>query len=485
MRLAIKIAAAFAAAAFLCLTAAAGEAPPGLPGERAGRLHDEAIRLLQDKKYEDSIRKYALVLKEDPEDSTALYNVACACSLMGKKDKAVAFLEKSVYAGFLDFDHIQRDSDLDPIRGEPGYKALVSRREELSASARRLHEEKLMRRYGARYSFVKDEAYGILLVTNVGEEDASNLLSVMREYSQALWKEFFRDKPAHTITVLVPRSWDDYQKEFSGSRLAAGFYNHGSRTLTVNLATGLGTMTHEWTHALHHADMDGLKQSHPIWIVEGFATLMESSRISEEGKAIGLNNGRLRELQSALKDRPERYLPWNKLMAQDTDAFRNMATIGMAYAVTRYVFLYMQEKGVLGSFYSAYRERYAEDPTGKKFVEEVLGKKIAEIEAEWKAWVLGLRFGFQIPRPPVRLGVELVMTGETGGVKIAAVSAGSCAEKAGVRPGDVILFIDGEEINGASALTLSLMRRKPGDRVVLKIRRGEADIEVEVILDPR
>ena len=49
--------------------------------------------------YEKAIEAYGEILKEDPEDTSALYNTACAYALLKEKEKAVEFLLKAVEAG--------------------------------------------------------------------------------------------------------------------------------------------------------------------------------------------------------------------------------------------------------------------------------------------------------------------------------------------------------------------------------------------------
>ena len=61
----------------------------------------------------------------NPEDELTHYNLACACSLAGKPEKALEALEKSVEAGFNDPDHMENDEDLDPIRKLDGYKRIL------------------------------------------------------------------------------------------------------------------------------------------------------------------------------------------------------------------------------------------------------------------------------------------------------------------------------------------------------------------------
>jgi hypothetical protein len=56
--------------------------------------------------------------------------------------------------------------------------------------------------------------------------------------------------------------------------------------------TGSGTIAHEFTHALHFADMEALGQTHPIWEREGLGSLYEEPEPREDG-LFGLVNWRL------------------------------------------------------------------------------------------------------------------------------------------------------------------------------------------------
>lgn len=58
--------------------------------------------------------------------ANAYYNLACLKSLDGKKAEAVEWLGKAVRGGFNKREWIRRDKDLDGIRDEAGYKALLA-----------------------------------------------------------------------------------------------------------------------------------------------------------------------------------------------------------------------------------------------------------------------------------------------------------------------------------------------------------------------
>ena len=64
-------------------------------------------------------------LAMEPDDSSVLYNVSCGYSLLGETDKAISCLEKAVRQGFGHEEWIQNDPDLDSLRGQPRFRALL------------------------------------------------------------------------------------------------------------------------------------------------------------------------------------------------------------------------------------------------------------------------------------------------------------------------------------------------------------------------
>jgi hypothetical protein len=71
------------------------------------------------------------------------------------------------------------------------------------------------------------------------------------------------------------------------------------------------------------------------------------------------------------------------------------------------------------------------------------------------------------------------------GVLLEAVLEGSPADKAGIRGGDVLLEFGGERITVLEEFEAALRRHRPGDRVKVKVRRGEEVLEAEVTLARR
>jgi len=64
------------------------------------------------------------------------------------------------------------------------------------------------------------------------------------------------------------------------------------------------------------------------------------------------------------------------------------------------------------------------------------------------------------------------------------VTPGGPAEKAGIRPGDVILAIDGRPVTQPDELIVAIRAHAPGDVVTLTLRDGEdGERTVRMVLD--
>jgi adenylate cyclase len=61
----------------------------------------------------------------DPEDSAVLYNVGCVYALAGSGEEALDHLDKAIQNGFGHRDWLENDSDLDSIRDQPRFQALL------------------------------------------------------------------------------------------------------------------------------------------------------------------------------------------------------------------------------------------------------------------------------------------------------------------------------------------------------------------------
>ena len=67
-----------------------------------------------------------------PTESSLLYNVACAYSVAGEKERALDTLEQAVQAGFSDRGWLETDSELELVREDPRFQALLQQIDERS-----------------------------------------------------------------------------------------------------------------------------------------------------------------------------------------------------------------------------------------------------------------------------------------------------------------------------------------------------------------
>jgi adenylate cyclase len=68
-------------------------------------------------------------LRARPDDYATLYNAACYYSLAGNADRAIEVLERACELGGGSRDWFEHDSDLDPLRELPRFKAMLQRLE--------------------------------------------------------------------------------------------------------------------------------------------------------------------------------------------------------------------------------------------------------------------------------------------------------------------------------------------------------------------
>jgi TolB-like protein/Tfp pilus assembly protein PilF len=66
-------------------------------------------------------------LEIDPDDPYNLYGIACLHSRLGRVDEAIHYFKKSLSTGFAHKEWIEHDSDFDPIRDDPRFRALLEK----------------------------------------------------------------------------------------------------------------------------------------------------------------------------------------------------------------------------------------------------------------------------------------------------------------------------------------------------------------------
>jgi hypothetical protein len=201
----------------------------------------------------------------------------------------------------------------------------------------------------------------------------------------------FGKKPSEAISVYLFPDARTYET-FCTMKYAApciaqyGFYQPGDRYMVMNIGLGPGTLTHEIVHPLVEADFPGA----PTWINEGIASLFEQPLLGKPGEIHGGKNWRHPRLKRALTSPSERdEARLDRLFGMKDDVFRGDHE-DLHYALARYVCQWLDERGKLWPFYQRWRDNVADDPTGERSFEEVVGMTPAAAHAVWSKWALAL-----------------------------------------------------------------------------------------------
>lgn len=98
-----------------------GEAFTPSPWERTS----EGLVHFANKDYEKAVEIYEGFLAETPGDAGFLYNLACAESLLGRKEDALEHLRQAVEADAVFKKNAIEDPDFDAIRADPEFSAIT------------------------------------------------------------------------------------------------------------------------------------------------------------------------------------------------------------------------------------------------------------------------------------------------------------------------------------------------------------------------
>jgi dienelactone hydrolase len=89
------------------------------------RSFEQSMALMQSKNFDQAVANLAIDAEAMPDNWRVWYNLACAASLNGDKRRALDALNKAVQKGFSNVQELERNSQLDAIREEAGFKKIV------------------------------------------------------------------------------------------------------------------------------------------------------------------------------------------------------------------------------------------------------------------------------------------------------------------------------------------------------------------------
>lgn len=506
---------AFALAAFLVAGAVAvpADAAPPLDAAAANSLQERIDRTLEDRNWSEALPLINRYLAEVRRDPIMLYNAACCHAQLGDIDKGASTLLDAVKAGFREFDTMEADPDLEPLREHSTYTAILEARDRVREGKRRDSDppdltpaskgrtrggaegtpagtrdgkpvidldgcpqcEEWKRLHGTKkYRYERDEARRFNYATCLDDETHREVRELIEREADWLAKHLFGGMPSYDTLVAVPTTSDStkYLRDAANS----GIYLHASRML---VARDVGeSLQHELVHLMHYGQMERLRQKHPIWIQEGLAALFEAFDL--DGEEVRFQpNTRHNIIFRAVKGGGA--MEWRKLFAMSPDAFADRGS-GL-YPQVRSIFLYFADRGKLLPFYEEYTKRYRNDPTGAAAIERVFGKPLTDVERQWREWVKAAgAIDDTIRTGDASLGIQITET--PTGLKINKTLPGSAVRAGGMRAGDVIVAIEGKPVRSSRELALAIASKRVGDTVLVRYRRRDDYGELPITLRP-
>ncbi len=73
----------------------------------------------------DGLRMDRRLVKLQPENATAHYNLACSLALSKRKNDALSELRRAIQLGYRDYDWMQQDPDLEALKQHPDFRRLL------------------------------------------------------------------------------------------------------------------------------------------------------------------------------------------------------------------------------------------------------------------------------------------------------------------------------------------------------------------------
>jgi len=488
------------AAALALFVAAVGAQPATLEGvdrlaellaeredarARAARLASEANAAL---KRRDLDAATALLLEHielEPDNFVPRYNLACVFSVQRRLEASAQMLGRAVELGFISKEQLERDPWLANVRATAFYRDLIEHWPAV-LEARRDAQVAVVRTWLAG-PVERSVADDLRLDVLSSHDPVSTAMAVDDLRRVAAWAEgvapdLFSPLEDDPWTVVVLPERRDFTKwavaafgpraRGTASRIGGAYEHHHRRLVSQDLGA---TLRHEFMHVLHWRAMDRLGQTHPIWIQEGLASLVEDldpapGRPGELRPAPSRRTNVVKRLARA-----GRLPELEQLAGLSQERFSTRRPLAQ-YAQARTLFLYLDHRDALGLWLGTYvgdpDRGFDADPSGLAAFDAVIAAPRAEAWRDYRTWVAAdLQEAPDAPSDVrARLGVA-IEEGDGDGPRVRSLPRGARA-RTGLRIGDVITAIDGRPTRDFAELLRILAGYTPGDTVAVSYRRG-------------
>jgi hypothetical protein len=207
---------------------------------------------------------------------------------------------------------------------------------------------------------------------------------------EKLKKAYFPQDPRQILDIWLFKDKHSYEtncKRLFGKKpdTPFGYFSQQDGALVMNISTGGGTLVHEIVHPFVAANFPDC----PAWFNEGMGSLYEQSG-ELDGEIHGYPNWRLPRLQQAIR---KGNLTSFQTLCHTTDTEFYEKDRGTNYAQARYLCYYLQQKGLLTTYYHRFLANRKDDPSGYKTLKAVLKRDDMDaFQEQWEAFVLKLKY---------------------------------------------------------------------------------------------
>jgi len=429
-------------------------------------------------RYEQLVRREISLL---PSGFVPRYNLACALSLQGKHDEAMAALVEAIERGFVDQRTLATDPSLEPLRSRPDFKAMMGNWPRVLERHRDAVVAAAREQFNPGYAEARDERLRLTYLSAFDERgfaQARAEVSRLADWAEiSVFPDLFDVARAPTdpwVLVVIPNRKDFLAwavanfgpAALSTSSAIGGSYSHDQKRLvTQDLGSGL---RHEFFHVLHWRDNARRGITHAIWVQEGLCSLVEDYDAAPDGTltpTVSWRTNIAKRLEKA-----GLLMPIEKFCALTRPQFMAARPLAM-YAQGRALFLFLYQQGKLKEWYTAYNETFAQDPTGIEAWKRTFPISLADLNRDYRAWLRELpAVPEEIAPGKASLGFE-VEAGAGDGPVIVEVIA-SRRDKTSLMRGDVITALDHRSTRDLAELVRVLSDYSPGATVEVSYRRG-------------
>lgn len=428
----------------------------------------------------DALTRAKAWLERAPGDAGMLALAARAAAQSGDQRVAAGYLKRAIEEGFTDFAAVESGADFAGLRRHESWSVV----QEAMRTARAHNENGALSgaeatkavdawrmRFTTGYRSFPDGATNTVLVTTQDPTSRSELLSMLAAMTQDQVSRLFGKGLAQPVAVIVAVGTDGEGDGLTPSR--AGRYEHGMRRLLTR-DTG-ATLRHEFTHALHFAHMERINQLHPIWLREGLATVFETYRTREDGSFEFLPNERADAAMQLLATGVAPGL--RRLLTMPEDDFQKDGE--STYPLVRSLMEFTASRGALERLYAEAVAGFRDDPACTRALERAHGASLEEIERSWTTWARE-RGAQGLSTDPTQPSIGVTTEDHPDGARIVRFVTKSTARDAGLRPGDVIVGVDGEPVRSVRELGVALTRLPRRETLTIRFRRGDSYSILEV-----